>query len=148
MLKSAQSTLPAVRCTYKLRCSGLVLAILIGKRKGIEKRSVVPHNIPFVVLGASLLWFGWFGFNAGSALAADGLALHAFTTTNTSAACAMLSWMIIDIIKGGKPTVVGLVQAVLSVWWQLHRVQVSYRYGRRLLSVHLSARFVILHYLY
>ena len=58
--------------------SGLVLAILIGKRKGIEKRSVVPHNIPFVVLGASLLWFGWFGFNAGSALAADGLALHAF----------------------------------------------------------------------
>ena len=87
--------------------SGLVLAILIGKRKGIEKRSVVPHNIPFVVLGASLLWFGWFGFNAGSALAADGLALHAFTTTNTSAACAMLSWMIIDIIKGGKPTVVG-----------------------------------------
>ena len=87
--------------------SGLVLAILIGKRKGIEKRSAVPHNIPFVVLGASLLWFGWFGFNAGSALAADGLALHAFTTTNTSAACAMLSWMIIDIIKGGKPTVVG-----------------------------------------
>ena len=87
--------------------SGLVLAILIGKRKGIEKRSVVPHNIPFVVLGVSLLWFGWFGFNAGSALAADGLALHAFTTTNTSAACAMLSWMIIDIIKGGKPTVVG-----------------------------------------
>ena len=87
--------------------SGLVLAILIGKRKGIEKRSVVPHNIPFVVLGASLLWFGWFGFNAGSALAADGLALHAFTTTNTSAACAMLSWMIKDIIKGGKPTVVG-----------------------------------------
>ena len=87
--------------------SGLVLAILIGKRKGIEKRSVVPHNIPFVVLGASLLWFGWFGFNAGSALAADGLAFHAFTTTNTSAACAMLSWMIIDIIKGGKPTVVG-----------------------------------------
>lgn len=84
-----------------------MLAILIGKRKGIEKRSVVPHNIPFVVLGASLLWFGWFGFNAGSALAADGLALHAFTTTNTSAACAMLSWMIIDIIKGGKPTVVG-----------------------------------------
>lgn len=79
--------------------SGLVLAILIGKRKGIEKRSVVPHNIPFVVLGASLLWFGWFGFNAGSALAADGLALHAFTTTNTSAACAMLSWMIIDISK-------------------------------------------------
>ncbi len=87
--------------------SGLVLAILIGKRKGFGTRSFVPHNITYVVLGATLLWFGWFGFNAGSALAADGLALHAFVTTNTSAACAMLSWMCIDVIKGGKPTIVG-----------------------------------------
>ena len=87
--------------------SGLVLAILIGKRKGIEKRSVVPHNIPFVVLGASLLWFGWFGFNAGSALAADGLAAHAFMTSAISAAAALLSWMFIDVVKEGKPTLVG-----------------------------------------
>ena len=87
--------------------SGLVLAVMLGKRKKSLKQSMIPHNIPFVVLGASLLWFGWFGFNAGSALAADGLALHAFLTTNTSAACAMLSWMIMDIIKEGRPTVVG-----------------------------------------
>ena len=65
------------------------------------------HNIPFVVLGASLLWFGWFGFNAGSALAADGLAAHAFMTTGISAACALLSWMFIEAVRDGKPTVVG-----------------------------------------
>ena len=87
--------------------SGLVLAILIGKRKGIEKRSVVPHNIPFVVLGASLLWFGWFGFNAGSALKADGLAAHAFMTSSISSACALLTWMLIEVIREGKPTLVG-----------------------------------------
>ncbi len=63
--------------------------------------------MPFVILGASLLWFGWFGFNAGSALAANGLAIHAFITTNTSAAAAMLSWLLIDVIKSGKPTLVG-----------------------------------------
>lgn len=87
--------------------TGLVLAIILGKRKLSKNQSVLPHNIPFVVLGASLLWFGWFGFNAGSALAADGLAIHAFITTNTSAACAMLSWMLIDTLKEGRPTLVG-----------------------------------------
>ena len=88
--------------------SGLVLALLIGKRKAVEHQKVIPpHNVPFVVLGASLLWFGWFGFNGGSALAADGLALHAVFTTCVSAACAMLSWMLIDTIKDGKPTIVG-----------------------------------------
>lgn len=87
--------------------SALVLCILLGKRTGAEHSNFLPHNIPFVVLGASLLWFGWFGFNAGSALAADGLAAHAFMTTNTSAATAMLSWMLIDMIQDGKPSVVG-----------------------------------------
>lgn len=87
--------------------SGLVLCILLGKRKGYEKTAYRIHNIPFVVLGASVLWFGWFGFNAGSALGANGLAAHAFVTTNTSAAFAMLSWMLIDVIVQGKPTVVG-----------------------------------------
>ena len=87
--------------------SGLVLSIMLGKRHGFSKVSYRTHNIPFVILGASILWFGWFGFNAGSALAANGLAVHAFATTNTSAAFAMLSWMVIDIIKQGKPTVVG-----------------------------------------
>ncbi len=87
--------------------SGLVLSLLLGKRRGYEKTAYRTHNIPFVLLGASILWFGWFGFNAGSALAADGLAVHAFLTTNTSAACGLLSWMAIDMIRDGKPTVVG-----------------------------------------
>jgi len=87
--------------------SGLVLSIILGKRIGFAKVTYRTHNIPFVLLGASILWFGWFGFNAGSALGANGLAVHAFMTTNTSAAFAMLSWMVIDIIKEKKPTVVG-----------------------------------------
>ncbi len=87
--------------------SALVLSIILGKRKSYEKKEYLPHNIPFVILGAVILWFGWFGFNAGSALKANGLAVHAFVTTNTSAACAMLSWMLIDVIKQGKPSVVG-----------------------------------------
>jgi Amt family ammonium transporter len=87
--------------------SGLVLSIILGQRHGYDKLSYRIHNVPFVLLGASILWFGWFGFNAGSALGANGLAVHAFMTTNTSAATAMLSWMLIDMIKQGKPTVVG-----------------------------------------
>lgn len=87
--------------------SGLVLAIMVGRRHGFNKVSYRIHNVPFVLLGASILWFGWFGFNAGSALAASGLSVHAFVTTNTSAAFAMLAWMLIDTIKEGKPTVVG-----------------------------------------
>ena len=87
--------------------SALVLAILLGRRRGYEHTTYRIHNIPFVVLGASMLWFGWFGFNAGSALAADGLAAHAFMTSAISAASALLSWMLIDVIKNGRPTLVG-----------------------------------------
>ncbi len=87
--------------------SALVLATYLGRRKGYEKTSYRIHNIPFVVLGSSLLWFGWFGFNAGSALAADGLAAHAFMTSAISSAAALVSWMLIDVIKDGKPTLVG-----------------------------------------
>ena len=87
--------------------SALALAILLGKRRGYEHTTYRIHNIPFVVLGASMLWFGWFGFNAGSALAADGLAAHAFMTSGISAASALLSWMLIDVIKNGRPTLVG-----------------------------------------
>lgn len=87
--------------------SGLVLAMVVGKRREYAQIEYRPHNIPFVVLGAGLLWFGWFGFNAGSALAANGLAIHALLTTNTAAACAMLSWMLIEKLTIGKPTVVG-----------------------------------------
>lgn len=87
--------------------SGLVLAVVVGKRREFHQTEYRPHNIPFVVLGAGLLWFGWFGFNAGSALAADGLAIRALMTTNTAAASAMLSWMLIEKIVLGKPTIVG-----------------------------------------
>lgn len=86
--------------------SALVAALVLGKRKNYGKATYHPHNIPFVLLGASLLWFGWFGFNAGSAGAANSLAVHAFLTTNTSAAAAMLSWMLIETIHS-KPTLVG-----------------------------------------
>ena len=87
--------------------SALVFAIVLGRRKGYENTAYRVHNIPLVALGAFLLWFGWFGFNAGSALAANGLAAHAFLTTAVSSASAMLTWMLIDVIKDGKPTLVG-----------------------------------------
>lgn len=87
--------------------SGLVLAILLGRRRGVEHTSYRVHNIPFVFLGAAMLWFGWFGFNAGSALAADGLAAHAFLTSALASGAALLVWMLLDIIKEGKPTLVG-----------------------------------------
>lgn len=87
--------------------SGLVLCLLLGKRNGYEHVNYRVHNIPFVALGAALLWFGWFGFNAGSALAANWLAVHAFTTTALSAAAAMVSWMLIDVLTNKAPTLVG-----------------------------------------
>jgi ammonium transporter, Amt family len=86
--------------------AALVLCIYLGSRKDIR---LLPHNLGYSVIGASLLWFGWFGFNAGSALAAGGLASSAFLATNTATAAAMISWMIIDIIKTGKPTVLGAI---------------------------------------
>lgn len=87
--------------------SGLVACLVLGSRKGYGMVSYKPHNIPFVLLGAGLLWFGWFGFNAGSALGANSLAAHAFITTNTSAAMALLSWVFIEKIIHGKPTLLG-----------------------------------------
>ncbi len=87
--------------------SGLVLAIILGRRRGIEHPSYRVHNIPFVFLGAAMLWFGWFGFNAGSALGANGLAAHAFLTSALASGTALLVWMLIDIVKDGKPTLVG-----------------------------------------
>ena len=87
--------------------SALVFSIILGRRRGYEQTAYRVHNIPFVALGAFILWFGWFGFNAGSALAANGLAAHAFMTTALASASAMMSWMFIDVIKDGKPTLVG-----------------------------------------
>ena len=87
--------------------TALVLAIILGKRKGYERATYRIHNIPFVVLGATILWFGWFGFNAGSALKADGLAAHAFMTSAIASASALLSWMFLDVINDKKTTLVG-----------------------------------------
>lgn len=87
--------------------TALTLAIILGRRRGYEVMTYRIHNIPFVVLGATILWFGWFGFNAGSALEANGLAAHAFMTSAISAAAALLSWMLLDVLHNGKSTLVG-----------------------------------------
>ncbi|OGJ86973.1 MAG: ammonia channel protein [Candidatus Raymondbacteria bacterium RifOxyA12_full_50_37] len=87
--------------------SALVCALMLGKRKGYPGAAIPPHNMTFTLLGASLLWFGWFGFNSGSALGASGLAVSAFITTNTAAAAAALMWMLIEWKVAGKPTVLG-----------------------------------------
>ncbi|RHR35290.1 ammonium transporter [Eubacterium sp. AF19-12LB] len=87
--------------------TALVLSIILGKRKGYERATYRIHNIPFVVLGATILWFGWFGFNAGSALKADGLAAHAFMTSAIASASALLSWMFLDVVNDKKTTLVG-----------------------------------------
>jgi Amt family ammonium transporter len=88
--------------------SALAFAIVIGARKGFGQRTFEPHNIPYSVLGAGLLWFGWFGFNGGSALAANGTAVNAFVTTNTAAAAAGVMWMFLSW-RDNKPSVLGIV---------------------------------------
>jgi ammonium transporter, Amt family len=91
--------------------AALVLAILIGKRKDTR---LLPHNLGYSVIGAALLWFGWFGFNAGSALTAGGLAGSAFLVTNTAAAAGLISWILIDYVKTGKPTVLGAISGAVA----------------------------------
>ncbi len=94
--------------------SGLVAALVLGRRKGYGSDPMIPHQLPFTVLGAALLWFGWFGFNAGSALAANGLAASAFVVTNTSAAAAALSWVFAEWVHHGKPTVLGAASGAVA----------------------------------
>ncbi len=93
--------------------TALVASLILGKRRGYGMTSYHPHNIPLVFAGAGILWFGWFGFNAGSALAANGLASHAFATTNISAAAAVVSWMFIEKIRNGKPTMLGAMTGAI-----------------------------------
>jgi Amt family ammonium transporter len=94
--------------------SALIAAIFLGKRRGYPKTLMPPHNLPLTVVGATLLWVGWFGFNAGSALAADGTAALAFLTTHTSAATAVVGWMLIEWLHRGKPTVLGGATAAVA----------------------------------
>lgn len=87
--------------------TAVVLAMFLGPRRDFKRIPNVPHNVPFALLGAGLLWFGWFGFNAGSALAADGIAANALVTTHAAAAAAMVAWVIMELVKGGRATAVG-----------------------------------------
>src|SRR5690349_3445040 len=98
-------------------CAALAGALVLKRRQAhIEHREIPPANIPYVLIGTGLLWFGWFGFNAGSALAANALSVSAFATTNTAAAAAGLSWMLFDVAKGKKPSVLGFcVGAVVGL---------------------------------
>jgi Amt family ammonium transporter len=89
--------------------SALAAALVVGRREGIDaKKEIRPNNIPYVILGASILWFGWFGFNAGSALAANALAVNALVVTNLAAAAGAVSWMLTDWVRKGKPSAVGI----------------------------------------
>ena len=94
--------------------AALAAAIIIGKRIGYKVQPMPPHNIPMVVLGAALLWFGWFGFNAGSALAADGTATNAFVVTNTAAAAAVLAWVAVGWIFGKTPSIIGAASGAVA----------------------------------
>jgi Amt family ammonium transporter len=94
--------------------AALVTALVIGKRKNYNLTPPPPHNLPFSVLGAGLLWFGWFGFNAGSALAANGIAGNAFVVTNTSAAIAAITWAILDKIFNKRPTMLGAITGAVA----------------------------------
>ena len=98
-------------------CAALAGALVLKRRKvHIDRTETHPANIPYVLIGTGLLWFGWFGFNAGSALSAGSLAVSAFSTTNTAAAAAGLSWMFFDVLRGKKPSVVGFcVGAVVGL---------------------------------
>jgi Amt family ammonium transporter len=94
--------------------SALAMALFLGPRLGHGKHPMPPHNLPFTVIGASLLWVGWFGFNAGSALAADGTAGLAFLTTSTATSTAVLTWILIEWLHTGKPTVLGAATAAVA----------------------------------
>jgi len=95
--------------------AALAAALVLGKRSGYPDRTIPPHNLPFTMLGAGMLWFGWFGFNAGSALAANGLATSAFVVTNTAAAAATLTWMGLEWANGaGKPTMLGMATGAVA----------------------------------
>lgn len=94
--------------------TGLVLCLLLGKRRGFGAIAHRPHNVPFVVLGATLLWFGWFGFNGGSEFAADGIAALAVLNTVVASGAAMISWMIVETAKTGKPTLVGAATGLVA----------------------------------
>jgi Amt family ammonium transporter len=94
--------------------SALVCALMLGRRRGWPHEHMTPHNLPLAVTGAALLWVGWFGFNAGSALAANGVAANAFVTTNTAASAAAVAWMIVEWRHSGRPTMLGVATGAVA----------------------------------
>jgi Amt family ammonium transporter len=94
--------------------AALAVVLVLGKRQGWPREAMPPHNLPFTLLGTGILWFGWFGFNAGSALAADGIAAQAFLNTNNAAAAAMLGWLVVERIKGGHATTLGAASGAVA----------------------------------
>src|SRR5204863_2597654 len=94
--------------------AGLALCLIVGKRLGWPKEQMKPHNVPFVLLGAAMLWFGWFGFNAGAALGANQLAGYAFVNTNTATAAALLGWILVEKFRDGHPTTLGAASGAVA----------------------------------
>jgi ammonium transporter, Amt family len=94
--------------------AALAAILYLGKRKGFGSQAFVPHNVPMVITGAAILWFGWFGFNAGSALAANGLAASAFAATHIAAAAAVIGWLIPEVVRHGRPTTVGAATGAVA----------------------------------
>ena len=94
--------------------AALAMALVLGRRRGWPRTAMRPHNLPLVVLGAALLWFGWFGFNAGSSLRADTVAVQAFLNTNTAAAAALLAWAAVEKVRFGRPTTLGAASGALA----------------------------------
>jgi Amt family ammonium transporter len=94
--------------------AALAVILVLGKRKGWPNETMPPHALPFTLLGTGILWFGWFGFNAGSALAANGLAAQAFLNTNNAAAAAMLGWLVVERLKGGHATTLGAASGAVA----------------------------------
>jgi ammonium transporter, Amt family len=94
--------------------SALVVALMLGRRRALGRAALVPHNVPFTLLGAGLLWFGWFGFNAGSALAANGVAAGAFATTHAAASAGLVMWMVLDLVQRKHATAVGAATGAVA----------------------------------
>jgi len=94
--------------------AALACAVMLGKRRGHGREAFIPHNLPMTVLGAGILWFGWFGFNAGSALAADGIAVNAFVTTHMATAAATMAWVLAEWLHSGRPTTLGAASGAVA----------------------------------